>query len=438
MAFKLNDCQEKAIRALISFLLDPNQHEYVLEGYAGTGKTTLISHFLANLDKYQESYELLGHKWPTFEKTAITATTRKAARVLAETMDIEPLTIHSHLGLILRNNWGDGTTSLELSGKAEQLSNQFIIIDEASFIDDELKNYINYLAGDCKVLYMGDPAQLISVNAEKSPIFDAGIPTVRLKTVMRNNGTISELAKQYRETVESGIFKPPITDGYAVKHVTPEEFEDDICNTFRHHKFVPDKSAKVVAWTNNRVSAYNAFIRECRGVSEMITEGETLITNKPIMESNSEMVCYGTDVPVKVKNVTLTHMEGIQGYMVDLEKRKDLFVPIERWRVNVLMKRLAKEKKWKEYFHVKDQWGDLRPAYASTVHKSQGSTYDKVFIDLTDIGTCEEADAVARLLYVAVSRPSTQIVMCGELPPRWLGQEPIDVKSALTQSLLES
>lgn len=435
MALTLNDCQEKAIRAIISFLLDPEQHEFVLEGYAGTGKTTLVSYLLDNFSKFQESYELLGKKWPEFESIAITATTRKAARVLSETMGIDPLTIHSHLGLILRNNWADGTTSLQLGKRAEPLYNQLIIIDEASFIDDKLKEYIDYLAADCKVLYMGDPAQLISVNAEKSPIFDAGIPTVRLETIMRNNGTISELSGQYRETVRTGQFKPLITDGFAVKHVSPAEFEEDIRNTFRHHSFVPDQSAKVLAWTNNRVSAYNSFIRECRGVSELITEGETLITNKPIMEPNSENICYGTDVAVQVKDVSTTVIDGVEGYLVNLKKRQDLFVPIERWKVKMLLKKLASEKNWKKYFEVKDQWGDLRPAYASTVHKSQGSTYGKVFIDLSDIGTCENADDVARLLYVATSRPSMEIVMCGELPPHYLGEERIDIATALKSAV---
>lgn len=435
MALTLNDCQEKAIRTLIKFLLDPKQHSLVLEGYAGTGKTTLVSHFIDQLPKYRESYELLGHTWPEFSEVAFTATTRKAAGVLAQSLGIDPLTIHSHLGLILRNNYNDGTTSLERGRNCEPLENQLIFIDEASFIDDSLKYYIDNLTKNSKVIYMGDPCQLISVNSTKSPIFGTGLPTAKLKTIERNKGTISDLASVYREAVETGTFKPPVTDGAMVKHVTPEEFEEDIRNTFRHHKFIPDHSAKVLAWTNNRVAAYNAFIRECRGVSDLITECETLITNKPIMESNSENICYSTDVPVQVFNVNPTTILGVHGFLVDTEKRKDLFVPSERWKTNQILKKLANEKKWKDYFDIKNQWGDLRPAYASTVHKSQGSTYQKVFIDLSDIGACEDPDAAARLLYVAVSRPSTEVVMCGELPPQYIGQEPLNVKEALKSAV---
>lgn len=422
MAFTLNDCQEKAIRTLTEFIIDPNEKELVLEGYAGTGKTTLVSHFYDNYHNYVKSYELLGGKFPEFKTIAFTATTRKAARVMSEALGCEPMTIHSYLKLVMKNNWSNGTTSLIRSRNAEVLENQLIFIDEASFIDEDLKKHINDLTRNCKIIYMGDPAQLISVNSDKSPIFGAGIKTARLKTIMRNKGTISELSAMYRNTVETGEFKPIFADGVSVKHVTPEEFEEDIRNTFRRADFKPDQSAKVVAWTNNRVAAYNSFIRDCRGVSQDINEGETLITNKPIMEQNNDMVCYSTDVPVKVKNVYHTVVEGVEGYMVDLEKRTELFVPTERWKVKQLLKKLANAKKWKEYFHIKDQWGDLRPAYASTVHKSQGSTYQKVFIDLSDIGSSDNPDDVARLLYVAVSRASTEVVMCGELPPHYLGE----------------
>ncbi|WP_269519515.1 ATP-dependent DNA helicase [Alteromonas sp. BMJM2] len=442
MAFTLNDCQSKAVIEITKFLLDPEADEMVLEGYAGTGKTTLIAHYLENFDKYKQAHEVLGAQFRDFDEIAITATTRKAARVLSETMEIEPMTIHAYLKLIMKNNWSNGTTSLIKSKAAEVLENKLIIIDEASFIDSSLKGFINLLTMNCKIIYMGDPAQLISVNESKSPIFDAGIKTVRLNTIMRNKGTISKIAKAYRETVHTGQFKPLIHDGLSVKHVEPDEFEEQIRHVFTHPGFQPERTAKVLAWTNNRVSAYNSFIRYCRNVPDHINEGETLITNKPIMESTSDYISYSTDVPVTVKNVEQVNIDGIEGFLVDLEKRKELFVPTERWKVKALLRKFADAKQWKQYFHVKDQWGDLRPVYSSTVHKSQGSTYDKVFIDLSDIGSCKNPDDVARLLYVAVSRASTEVIMCGQLPPEYLGETNNDSAAAklkgLKETLLES
>lgn len=53
--------------------------------------------------------------------------------------------------------------------------------------------------------------------------------------------------------------------------------------------------------------------------------------------------------------------------------------------------------------------------YASTVNKSQGSTYDTVYIDLNDIGKCRDKDQVRRMLYVAVSRARHKVVFTGDI-----------------------
>ena len=64
-----------------------------------------------------------------------------------------------------------------------------------------------------------------------------------------------------------------------------------------------------------------------------------------------------------------------------------------------------------------DTWADLRPTFASTVNKAQGSTYDKVFIDLSDFKPMVHKDPIqlARLLYVAMSRAKYQVIFTGDL-----------------------
>jgi hypothetical protein len=74
---------------------------------------------------------------------------------------------------------------------------------------------------------------------------------------------------------------------------------------------------------------------------------------------------------------------------------------------------------WVEFFKFKDEtFADLRPVHASTVHRSQGSTYGKVFVDLTDIGRNTRRDVLLRLLYVALTRARGDVVVTGELPAR--------------------
>ncbi|AYA64281.1 ATP-dependent DNA helicase [Alteromonas sp. RKMC-009] len=419
MNITLNEDQKKAKNAFIAFLLNPEQQEFVIEGFAGTGKTTLIKYMIGALDALRKSTELLGQKIPEFEEIAVTATTRKAATVLADSMNTDPLTIHSYLGLVLKNNYRTGEQELTLGRGAAPKENSLIIIDEASFIDNELKEYIQDLTYGCKVVYMGDPCQLISVNTDISPIFGQGIPTAKLRQIMRHDGPISDISALYRNTVETKIFKPFVCDGTAVRHVNGPTFQSEIDAAFTSAQYKADNSCKVLAWRNDRVSEYNEYIADERGIHEPYPAGEYLITNKPIISAKQE-VMYSTDKPVLIERSTPSVLADVEGYDVTLSCGFTMFCPTERWKVKQLLRRMAKEKEWKSYFEIKDFWGDLRPAYASTVHKSQGSTYEKVFIDLTDLGYCQNPDDVARLLYVAVSRASKEVVMCGELPQRYL------------------
>jgi ATP-dependent exoDNAse (exonuclease V) alpha subunit len=92
------------------------------------------------------------------------------------------------------------------------------------------------------------------------------------------------------------------------------------------------------------------------------------------------------------------------------------FCPHNPLQAANLMKSLARKKQWGIVFDIKKKWLDLRPAFASTVHKSQGSTYDTVYINLTDIGKCRVPSDVARMLYVAITRAAKKVVLYGELP----------------------
>jgi ATP-dependent exoDNAse (exonuclease V) alpha subunit len=67
--------------------------------------------------------------------------------------------------------------------------------------------------------------------------------------------------------------------------------------------------------------------------------------------------------------------------------------------------------------HIDAQWIDLRAAFAQTVNKSQGSTFKRVYIDITDItdiAKCSSGDQIARMMYVAVSRAQLQVFMTGD------------------------
>lgn len=418
MAFTLNTCQSVAVDSFVTFLMNPNQSELVLSGFAGTGKTTLVKYLIDNLPKFEKAAEALGKPLNTPSEIVVTATTRKAAAVVANSLSAEALTIHSYLGLVLRNNYSTGETYLTLSKNATIKSDTLIIIDEASFMDSALLEKVRTRTRNCKILLMGDPCQLLQVNTHSSPVFDGKIPTVKLNTVMRNEGAIEKLSAQFRQSVLTQCFQPIDPVGNNVTRVSGSVFQELINDEFTSPDYKPDSSAKVLAWSNARVLEYNSYIASARGIKSRFTKGETYITNKPIMFNGK--IAYSTDSVVKINSVNPHQEKGVTGFSIGIGN-EEIFVPEDKNEEKAILKRLSNNKEWGEFFTIKDNWGDLRPAYASTVHKSQGSTYDKVYIDLSDIGRCNSPNDVSRLLYVAISRAAKQVILYGELPEKYTG-----------------
>ena len=73
---------------------------------------------------------------------------------------------------------------------------------------------------------------------------------------------------------------------------------------------------------------------------------------------------------------------------------------------------------WRAFFSFKDRYADLRPPHAGTIHRSQGSTYDIAYLDLTDIGRNTKWYEIAKLLYVGLTRPRHTVFATGALPER--------------------
>ena len=83
------------------------------------------------------------------------------------------------------------------------------------------------------------------------------------------------------------------------------------------------------------------------------------------------------------------------------------------------IKQQSIRKNWYLYFKLKNEVMDLRFPYASTIHKSQGSTFDEVLIDLGSFRVCDDPETAARLLYVAVSRAKNKVFFYGKLPKKY-------------------
>lgn len=363
----------------------------------------------------------------------VTATTNKAVAVLCElTNNPDIRTVHSTLGLTLKKNFHTGKEDLITTNRWCVLPNTILIIDEASMLDQTTFDYMKAtLTGKSKAVLIGDIFQLAPVKQKKSAIESmiGKVPTATMNKVLRHSGPILETATAFRKVVQTGIFKDILLSDKVI-HVNGITFKDEIETAFLSPQY-SSNTAKILAWSNDRVQEYNTHLRKIKGLSTQFQLGERVVTNNPII-SQGRMIPIDTEVNITSVGESIK-IGGVKGREVEINGKINAFLPDNYKDAKDLMKYIAKKAKseqmknkpheckrlWVQYFDIKDTWLDLRSQYASTVHKAQGSSYDEVFIDLWDIGRCNIASDVARLLYVAISRAKNRVVLSGELPVKY-------------------
>lgn len=421
---QLTTDQKNAYDSFFRFLTDPKEKCFVLSGYSGTGKSTLIN---AINEKLQRRFKTLKLLVPELELEGVyfTATTNKAAENLREIVYnnvtyplTDVCTIHKLLKFRLHKNFKTGGTSLVASEKEPVPRNSLIFIDEASYIDSDLLSMILTHTEGSRIVFIGDPAQLLAVGAKESPVFDAGFPEARLETIVRqaDGNPIQDLSNKFRELVNTGNFFSFTPDGTSIQHIPDKQvFDQEVLKEFSR----PDweyKDSKVLAWTNKAVRGFNDFIRSHVKGSPEINAGDYVVVNNYIEVNNTTLK---TDEVVKVTSKWPAQEFDIKGvrYKVSLQggtKYVYVFVP-DSWEEAKETQKLAR--KIGDYEKVKkiDSWGDLRATYSCTINKSQGSTFDKVFIDLDDLKRCGDANQLARLLYVGATRARNHVIFTGDL-----------------------
>lgn len=430
----LTQDQEKANNDFLDFMVSDDSY-FVIQGAAGTGKSFLVKHLLETFYSRYKAYCLMLQKEAKEFDIKITATTNKAVSVLEDFLEdilaqhnnMQIVTIYSLLGLRVQNDRKTGKTTLTYNPNQ---ANQFqytqgiiplVFIDEYSFFGDELQDIIENVlvnGAKAKIVYIGDKYQLSPTGQSVSAVEKLQCSRAELDEIIRNSGHILQTGTQFRRTVETGIFNPIHYNSHDVIHCKGPEFQQRVEASFGASDWEPSKS-RILAWTNERVQEYNKHVRSYLHLPERFQTGEAVITNEYI--SGHKNYHRSVDSWVRITRAmpdTVTQY-GIPGYMVELDNTHVGFLPDNAQKTKELLKQLAKDKDWKKYFEIKETWLDLRPIYASSIHKSQGSTYETVFLDLSDIGKNWNASDVARLLYVGITRASKQVVCYGYLPNRY-------------------
>lgn len=403
-----------------------------------TGKTTMVKHMLAAINKKYRLLKTLLCEDPEKQdfQVILSATTNKAAATLREIAgNFDVRTVHSVLNLIMKKDFASGQEYLVKSNRWVPLHNTILVVDEGSMMDSATMSCLaDTLGPTSKAVIIGDIYQLAPVNESYTTMESMlhKYPTAVLDKVLRHSGPILEAATAFREVVKTGCFQDILLSDKVI-YVDGQQFHDEVKEAFLHPDYNPDR-AKILAWSNRRVQAYNLHMRKLKNQPELLQEGEYVVTNNPIIAKGS-IIPTDTMVYISSLDEEETNVWGVAGRYATLDSKVKAFLPNNYKDAKKLLRAIKKEAQatnkteeeyrrrqlWSQYFEIKDTWLDLRPTYASTVHKAQGNTFDEVFIDLWDIGSCNIPMDVARMLYVAISRARHRVVLTGELPLKYRG-----------------
>lgn len=436
-AFVPNADQAQFFQDFLKFLLDPLQKEYRLTGAGGTGKTASMMQVInVVFPKYQEACEMLGVP-AIYETVSLTATTNKAAEVLADQTGLPCQTIHSLLGLKVSVSSGSRESKLTLKRDADFIYNRLIVVDEASMLCPTGKQFVTDRTVNCKILYVGDSYQLQPVGHNYSPVYSGPGPTSELTISERNKFSpdLQALCAQLRQTIqdlENGkpyAFKDIQTVPGVIDWLTDDQMEQEFGAVFSQPPGSLPDDHRIIGFRNSRVREYNDYARQLRGLPSYFVDGEVLVNNRVVELPG---ITIQTD-----KTVTLSDVEPVREISLPYDCKlmvqkatltwrggqQVLDVPIDGEHLNECIKYIGKmcaeAGNFSDYHRVKAIYPDLRQKDALTGHKSQGSSYDIVFIDATDLSKCHQPETFIRLLYVGVSRARKRVVFYGQFAPKY-------------------
>lgn len=367
--------QKEAIKACL------HHGVLVLTGGPGTGKTTVIKGILSIL-KAQGL------------KIRLAAPTGRAAKRLSETTGQKALTIHR---LLEANNLAqDDNLQLGFSKDIDdQLDADVIILDEVSMVDIVLMHhFLNAVPDGCRIILVGDTDQLPAVgpgSVLKDIIRSQKIPAIRLDEIFRqaqtsmiiqnahiiNAGRLPDLRKQYSDFV----FYELNDDTSITQKIL------DLCTKdLPHEGFDVLKDVQVL-------SPMHRFLCGVENLNLMLQEQLNPKKNQDELKYSSQTFRVSDKVMHIRNNYQKNVFNGDIGFIQDINNEKltvDYFDHIVTYEKNEL--------------------NELTLAYASSVHKSQGSEYKVVIIPLS---TSHYIMLQRNLLYTAITRAKQKVIIIG-------------------------
>ena len=450
---QLNKNQLLALDKIISFIENKTNDEiFTLKGYAGTGKTYIISNIVKNLWKAKKSVLLL-------------APTGRSAKVLSSYCKKEAYTIHKEI-FYTKNNFSG---RLEFTLKVNKHKNTLFIVDEASMISTErgdgiglfsqslLDNIIKYVYSGfkCKLLLIGDVAQLPPVKSNISYAlesdylekeYEKSICSSELTDVIRQEkeSGILSFATSIRNKIENKFFEDINFNSDRFNDIIKVEDGEHLMNLIQDsYDFYGIEETAIIVRSNKRANLFNKSIREkILNNESSITVGDLLmvIKNNYFWLNNKRdigFIANGDIIKIEeiygIKEIYGFRFAEVKISMVDYPKilpfetvliLDSLFIntpSLDFNHMNQLYQEILKDymsikTKYKRYLAVKNNKFfnalQVKFAYSFTCHKSQGGQWSSIFLEYPFLPNGMDEDFF-RWLYTAITRAKNKLHLIG-------------------------
>jgi len=443
------DDQSEALKKIAGYICENNNDViFLMTGYAGTGKTSVISSIVKTLDLLRMRSVLL-------------APTGRAAKVLSSYSGRPAFTIHKKIYRQKSSKDGFGSFSLDRNLQ----KNTFFIVDEASMISnsspdstlfgsgrvlDDLIEYV-YSGTDCKLIIVGDTAQLPPVGSVVSPALDTtslggygfGLIVTELRQVVRQSETSGVLmnATRIRLQVDENNLQHPEIDCVSYKdtvRLTGEELIDEISTAYGTCGM---EGTIIVVNSNKQANRYNQGIRNriffreeeiCSGDMIMVVknnyfirdeqeDGSGFIANGDIAEVKrirkyeerygfrfADMVLKFADYDLEIESKVMLDVLHLDTPALPSEKNKELYNSVLADYLHIKERRKQFEAvRNNPYFNALQ----IKFAYAVTCHKAQGGQWERVFIDQGMFNRNEITIDYLRWFYTALTRSTDKVYL---------------------------
>jgi exodeoxyribonuclease-5 len=443
------DNQSDALKKIAAYICDNNNDViFLMSGYAGTGKTSVISSIVKTLDLLRM-------------KSVLLAPTGRAAKVLASYSGRQAFTVHKKIYRQKSSKDGFGSFSLDRNLHKDT----FFIVDEASMVSnssadsalfgsgkllDDLIEYV-YSGIDCKLIIVGDTAQLPPVGSIVSPALDSeslsgygfGLISCELKQVVRQSQTSGVLMNATRvrlQVAENNLLHPTLDciNYKDIIRITGDELIDEISTAYG---LCGMEGTIIVVNSNKQANRYNQGIRnriffreEEISTGDMVMvvknnyslidendEGARFIANGDIAEVKrirkyedrygfrfADMVLKFPDYDMEIESKVMMDVLHLDTPALPSDKNKELFQNILADYVSIKTRKKQFESvKKNPYFNALQ----IKFAYAVTCHKAQGGQWERVFIDQGMFNRNEITIDYLRWFYTALTRSTDRVYL---------------------------